>query len=101
MARPKPRQRSRAESGPVASFGNFVAQRRRTLELTQLDLADLAEVGVSSVRKLEAGQLSPTLAITVRILDALGLTLVTMPQADAETISGDTAELRVAEDDHQ
>ncbi|MFX0576754.1 hypothetical protein [Nocardia nepalensis] len=37
-----------------------------------------------------------TLAITLRILDALGLTLVSMPHADARTQSGSTAELRAA-----
>ncbi|WP_280274509.1 helix-turn-helix domain-containing protein [Nocardia wallacei] len=78
-------------TSPVASFGDFVAQRRRVLELTQLDLADLADVGASSMRKLKTGQLSPTLTITARILDALGQTLVTMPPADAGTISGETA----------
>ncbi|MFI5783005.1 helix-turn-helix domain-containing protein [Nocardia sp. NPDC051570] len=97
MTRPKPRRRSRNETGPLASFGTFVAERRRALALTQLDLADLADVGVSSVRTLEAGQLSPTLAITLRILDALGLTLVSMPLADARTRGGSTAELRAAE----
>jgi predicted transcriptional regulator len=71
-----------------------VAQRRRTLGLTQTDLADLADVGVSSVRTLEAGLISPTLAITLRIVSALGLTLVSMPQSDARTLSGDIAELR-------
>jgi predicted transcriptional regulator len=78
-----------------------VGQRRRTLGLTQLDLADLADVGVSSVRTLEAGQLSPTLAITLRILDALGLTLVSMPHVDARTLNGNTVELRTAEVSHQ
>ena len=101
MTRPKPRRRSRAEMGPLLSFGTFIAERRRTLGLTQIDLSDLADVGVSSVRTLEAGQTSPTLAITLRILDALGLTLVSMPHADARTQPGSTAELRAAEADRQ
>jgi y4mF family transcriptional regulator len=101
VTRPKPRRRSRDETGPLTSFGAFIAARRRTLGLTQLDLSDLADVGVSSVRTLEAGQTSPTLTITLRILDALGLTLVSMPHADARTQSGSTAELRAAEADRQ
>lgn len=93
MARQKPRSRSRNGGGPLAPFGLYVAQRRRTLGLTQLDLADLADVGVSSVRTLEAGRTSPTLAISLRILNALGLTLVSMPSVDARTQAGDTVEL--------
>ncbi|MBF6239021.1 helix-turn-helix transcriptional regulator [Nocardia otitidiscaviarum] len=93
MVRQKPRRRSRNEAGPLAPFGAYLAERRRTLGLTQLDLADLADVGVSSVRTLEAGQTSPTLAISLRILNALGLTLVSMPSVDARTQTDDTVEL--------
>ncbi|MEV0031090.1 helix-turn-helix domain-containing protein [Nocardia sp. NPDC050793] len=97
MTRPRPRRRERNVSGPLADFGAFVASRRRTLELTQLDVADLADVGVSSVRNLEAGRTSPTLAVALRILDALGLTLVGMPHMDARTLTGSTVELRSSE----
>jgi y4mF family transcriptional regulator len=93
MTRPKPRRRPRNETGPLADFGMFIAERRHTLRLTQLDVADLADVGVSSVRTLEAGQTSPTLAVALRILDALGLTLVSMPTADARALTGTVAEL--------
>ncbi|MCP2290666.1 helix-turn-helix domain-containing protein [Nocardia amikacinitolerans] len=96
MARPRPRRRERDTSGPLADFGGFIAARRRTLELTQLDVADLADVGVSSVRNLEAGRTSPTLAVALRILDALGLTLVSMPHTDARTLTGTTVELRAS-----
>ncbi|MFF3225548.1 helix-turn-helix domain-containing protein [Nocardia suismassiliense] len=93
MSRPKPRRRSRDEPGPLASFGPFVADRRRTLGLTQIDVADLADVGISSVQKLEAGQTSPSLTIVLRILDALGLTLVCMPHTDARNQPAGTVEL--------
>ncbi len=100
MTRPKPRKRSRNERGPLASFGAYVEQRRQTLGLTQLDLADLADVGVSSVRTVESGQSSPTLAITLRILDALGLSLVSMPHADARALNDGTATLWATEVGH-
>jgi transcriptional regulator with XRE-family HTH domain len=58
VARQRPRRRLRDDTGPLAPFGSFVAERRRTLGLTQVELADLADVGVSSVRTLEAGQTS-------------------------------------------
>ncbi len=97
MTRPKPRRRTRDEAGPLAPFATYLADRRCTLGLTQADLADLADVGVSSVRTLEAGHTSPTLAITLRVLDALGLTLVSMPHEDARNLGGNTGELRTAE----
>lgn len=100
-ARSSPRRRPRNEAGPLAAFGSFIAERRHTLELTQLDVADLADVGVSSVRNLEAGQSSTTLAVALRILDALGLTLVSMPRADARTLTIGAVELRAVGTDER
>ncbi|WP_225732006.1 MULTISPECIES: helix-turn-helix domain-containing protein [unclassified Nocardia] len=94
MSRPKPRRRPRTEIGPLPTFGAAIAERRHALGLTQLDVADLADVGLSSVRTLEAGQASLTLAITLRILDALGLALVSMPHTDARALPGSAIELR-------
>ncbi|MFF3574222.1 helix-turn-helix domain-containing protein [Nocardia jiangxiensis] len=96
MSRSTPRHRSRSETGPLPDFGTFTAERRRALKLTQRDLADLADVGISSVRTLEAGHTSQTMAVTLRILDALGLTLVAMPLVDARDLTAAT-ELRVVE----
>ncbi|GAA5056543.1 helix-turn-helix domain-containing protein [Nocardia callitridis] len=93
MTRPSPRRRSRKQTGPLSAFGTSVARRRHSLGLTQLDLADLADVGISSVRTLESGNLSPTLAITLRILNALGLTLVSVPHADARSLGSGATEL--------
>ncbi|MFD6156709.1 helix-turn-helix domain-containing protein [Nocardia sp. NPDC060256] len=95
MSRPAPRRRARNETAPLATFGSYIAERRRALRLTQLDVADLADVGVSSVRRLEAGQTSPTLEMTLRILDALGLTLASMPRAAVRTLPDNVAELSV------
>ncbi|MEV6275890.1 helix-turn-helix domain-containing protein [Nocardia sp. NPDC051832] len=96
MTRPRPRRRTRAETGPLADFGAFLIARRHLLGLTQLEVADLADVGVSSVRTLEAGETSPTLAVALRILDALGLSLAGMPQIDARTLTDDAVELRTS-----
>ena len=96
MKRSGPRERVRRTDGPLTAFGTSLAQRRRALGLTQLDLADLADVGVSSVRTLEAGHTSPTLAITLRVLDALGLTLVSLTPTDARALDNRSVELRSA-----
>ncbi|MET9492138.1 helix-turn-helix domain-containing protein [Nocardia sp. NPDC006630] len=91
-----PRRRPRIEAGLLAEFGAFIAERRHSLKLTQLEVAELADVGLSSVRTLEAGQASPTLAVTLRVLDTLGLALVSMPHADARALTDNTVELRAA-----
>jgi len=77
-----------------SDFGTFLVERRMALGLTQQDVADLADAGISSVRTLEGGKSSPTLAVTLRILDALGLTLVALPIANAEKSPGKTVRLR-------
>ncbi|WP_084494962.1 helix-turn-helix domain-containing protein [Nocardia shimofusensis] len=94
MTRPQPRRRTHAETGPLSEFGTYVVERRLTLGLTQQDVADLADVGLSSVRTLEGGKSSPTLTVTLRILDALGLTLVALPTGKAVELPGQTAQLR-------
>ena len=49
--------------------------RRRELRVTQPHLAELAEVSVNTVCKLERGQGNPTLDVLLRITEVLGLEL--------------------------
>ncbi len=93
LTRPHPRRRARADVGPLTAFAEFVAQRRHVLGLTQLDLADLADVGVSTVRNVEAGRASPTLEVTLRVLNALGSTLVGMSHASVDRLPRDAVDL--------
>lgn len=83
-----PRRRHEPPSGALNGLAEYTRERRLALALTQEDLADLAGVGLSSVRALEAGRATMTLAVTLPILDALGLTLVAMPRASAPTGPG-------------
>ncbi|MFC4125481.1 helix-turn-helix domain-containing protein [Nocardia rhizosphaerae] len=55
-----------SDPGPLAEFGRALADRRHQLGLAQLDLADLADVGVSTVHNLESGRRSPPLDVTLR-----------------------------------
>ena len=82
-----PRRRRRAATGTVPEIGRLAVDRRLALGLTQADLADLAGVGLSSVRALEAGQESLTLAVAVRIVDALGLAIALAPRPDLLSVS--------------
>ena len=56
-------------------IGERIKARRRELRVTQPHLAELAEVSVNTVCKLERGQGNPTLDVLLRIAEVLGLEL--------------------------
>jgi len=81
-----PRRRGKNETGPLDEVGALATSRRLILGLTQHDLADLAGVGVSSVRTLEAGRETLTLAVMLRMLEALGLAVAVAPPSDLSAL---------------
>ena len=88
MAAPAgPRRRGTTHAGPLDRLGALTTRRRLVLGLTQHELADLAGVGVSSVRALEAGQETLTLAVALRILEALGLAVAAAPLSELSALS--------------
>lgn len=85
--RSRPRRRSRTSPGDLPALAGAVAERRRNLALTQAELAELADVSVSSVRALEAGQATLTLAVALAVLDALGLAVAVGPRPTLSAIA--------------
>lgn len=52
---------------------DLMKQRRQVLELTQQDLAEMAQVGVATVKDIERGQGNPSFRTLTKILDVLGI----------------------------
>ena len=52
---------------------DIMKQRREFLSLTQQDLAEMAEVGVATIKDIERGKGNPALNTIKKILDVLGI----------------------------
>ena len=54
-------------------LNEIMKQRREFLSLTQQDLAEMAEVGVATIKDIERGKGNPALNTIKKILDVLGI----------------------------
>jgi len=54
-------------------IGEAIRKRRKSLKITQPDLADLAKISVNTLYKIERGEGNPTLDVLEKIADVLGL----------------------------
>jgi len=59
----------------ISSLGKAIMERRKNLGITQSRLAELADVNINTLYKLERGQTNPTLEVLVKIADILGMEL--------------------------
>ncbi len=50
--------------------------RRKTLSLSQLDLAEMAEVSLATVKDIERGKGNPSLATVNKIIEVLGMEMI-------------------------
>ncbi len=51
-------------------------ERRKTLGLSQNDLAELAELSLATVKDIERGKGNPSIATVSRIIDVLGMEII-------------------------
>ncbi|GAB4127456.1 MAG: hypothetical protein OHK0050_40760 [Roseiflexaceae bacterium] len=56
---------------PTISFGAWIRQRRRMLDLTQIALADQINCAVITIKKIESDQRRPSIGIAEHLADAL------------------------------
>jgi len=59
----------------VTKIGQAIKNRRKELNITQPHLAELAQVSVNTLYKLERGQGNPSLDILIKLSDVLGMEL--------------------------
>lgn len=59
--------------GIMEKFGNIIKERRRSLSITQRELATLSGVSINTLTKIERGEANPSLKVVMNILDTLGL----------------------------
>lgn len=52
---------------------SIIRPRRKALKISQEDLAQMAEVGLATVKNIERGKSNPSLATITRLLEVLGL----------------------------
>ena len=57
------------------NVGGIIQQRRKQLKITQPLLAELANVNINTVYRLERNEANPTLEVLTRIADVLGMEL--------------------------
>jgi len=57
----------------VTKIGQAIKNRRKELNITQPHLAELAQISVNTLYKLERGQGNPSLDILIKLSDVLGM----------------------------
>lgn len=57
----------------VKELGEAIKNRRKELSITQPHLAELANVSINTLYKLERGQANPSLEVLNKLADVLGM----------------------------
>ena len=56
-------------------IGEQIKQRRKELKITQSSLAELANVSLNTLSRIESGKANPTIDVIAKIADILGFEL--------------------------
>lgn len=59
----------------VKDFGEAIKNRRKELDITQPHLAELAQISINTLYKLEKGQSNPSLDVINKLAEVLGMEL--------------------------
>lgn len=55
------------------SIQEVMKERRKKLGITQQDLAEMSEVGISTIKQIESGKGNPSLGTVEKIMEVLGM----------------------------
>ena len=55
------------------SVQEVMKERRKKISITQQDLAEMAEVGISTIKQIESGKGNPSLGTVEKIMEVLGM----------------------------
>lgn len=58
------------------NFHSYIRDQRKQRGLTQIELANLSQVGIATIQNIEAGKANPEIKTLEKILSAMGLELV-------------------------
>lgn len=50
-----------------------IKERRRVLNITQIDLAEMSDVSLATVKDIERGVANPSMKTVIRVLEVLGM----------------------------
>lgn len=59
----------------IEEIGSVIRERRKLLGITQPDLADMAQISINTLYKLERGEANPSVKILNQLAEILGLEL--------------------------
>ncbi|MBD8488149.1 helix-turn-helix transcriptional regulator [Echinicola sp. CAU 1574] len=54
-------------------IGNSIRERRKMLSITQPDLAEMAQISINTLYKIERGEANPSVRVLNKIANILGL----------------------------
>lgn len=57
----------------LLQIGEVIKDRRNSLRINQVNLAEMAEISKNTLYKIERGQANPTIEVLKKIADILGL----------------------------
>lgn len=57
----------------LQEIGTAIKERRRSLKISQLELSELAGIGINTLVAIERGQGNPKLSTLLSVADTLGL----------------------------
>jgi len=57
-------------------LAEIIKERRKTLAISQQDLAEMAGIGLATLKDIERGKGNPSMATVSRIMEVLGLEIV-------------------------